>query len=149
MEISTTLFHYMSRMTEYIRLEIEIGNIKYGSPIENSYRAYCNELIKNKINLNKHNFDIKKIFDIVCNYFEVNEKEIKSDRRDKRISDIRKIFSFLCKQCTEATLYEIGRLIKRNHSTVIRMLEITEKRIKWDYRMNTQIVELTDLIIAG
>jgi chromosomal replication initiation ATPase DnaA len=149
MEIPTTLFHYVSRMTEYIRLEIEIGNIKYGSPVENSYRAYCNELIKNKINLNKHNSDIKRIFDIVCDYFEVDDKEMKSVSRDKRISDIRKIFSFLCKQCTEATLDEIGRLIKRNHSTIISMLDITEKRIKWDYRMNAQIVELTEMILNG
>ena len=61
-------------------------------------------------------FDIQKA---VAKYFHVPISEIKSARRTALLVRARHVAFLLCRQCTTRSWPEIGRLFKRDHSTII------------------------------
>ena len=145
----------MNRFTEYIRLEIEIGKISYGSPIEQNYRAYIKELehlkyiqlMKSDVkNIDSQELSLEIIMKIVCEYFKINQKKLSISSREESLSYARKIYAFLCEKYTTKTLVKIGKSINRSHSTIINMLDALELRKRFDEKVNNDLKILTEQI---
>lgn len=59
------------------------------------------------------------IIQIVCNKFDVTPEEIKSSKRNSYINEPRQIIMYLCRKYTGISLVELGKLLGRDHSTII------------------------------
>jgi chromosomal replication initiation ATPase DnaA len=150
--ISSSMLHYMERMADFIRMEIEAGHIRYGSPIDQIYRAYTRELdiapptqltLKAVFPQPEDSISLDEIMDAVCNYFDLKKKTLVSDSRNHSVVEARKIYVFLCRKLTTKTLEAIGKIINRNHSTLLYLLDIVESRVKYDtnFLYNIKIIE--------
>ncbi len=72
-----------------------------------------------------HNY----IINIVCNYFDIKEKDIFSTKRSKAIAYPRQIAMYIIRNITELSLPKIGDVFGRDHSTVIHAYDKISKEI--------------------
>ncbi|MDY7036649.1 MAG: chromosomal replication initiator protein DnaA [Thermodesulfobacteriota bacterium] len=80
--------------------------------------------------------DIKKL---VCQYFKIEPTMLSSKSRKKIHAYPRNIYSFLCRRYTDETLENIGKSIKRNHSTVLYASEVIEHKMKVEKKVKNQV----------
>jgi chromosomal replication initiator protein len=80
--------------------------------------------------------DIKRL---VCQYFKIDPPLLSSTSRKKIHTCPRNVYIYLCRQCTDATLEDIGRSINRNHSTILYASEIIEQKMKVDHMLKKQV----------
>ena len=59
------------------------------------------------------------LFRWVCHHEHVTETEMRARYRDRRICDARHIFGYLARQYGEASFPRIGRILDRDHTTVM------------------------------
>lgn len=94
------------------------------------------------------------LMDIVSETLLISRDRIKSKNRLKEVVDARKIYSILVKTYTGTTLSTIGRILNRNHATIIHYEKEHESQYKYDmeYRekfvncKNVAMFHLQDLI---
>lgn len=60
-----------------------------------------------------------KIFDTVCDIFKVTEEEMKGKCRKRNLVEPRQIIMYMLYNKTARNLKSIGRLMNRDHATVI------------------------------
>jgi chromosomal replication initiator protein len=61
----------------------------------------------------------RKIFEIICESYNVTEDEVKSDCRKRTLVEPRQIIMFFLYKKTARKLKSIGELMNRDHSSVI------------------------------
>ncbi len=72
------------------------------------------------------------IIDVVCDHFSLTKDEIMSNRRNNEIVIPRQIIMYLCIKYTSFPSTRIGKLLKRDHSTILHGVEKIESDIKFD-----------------
>ena len=70
--------------------------------------------------------NLKNILSIVSNETNISISDIKSESKKGKLSDARKLYCVLAKEYTRESFNEIGKLINRDHSTVL----YSEKKAK-------------------
>lgn len=87
-----------------------------------------------KIHTTKKNqtvITVELIQEEVSKFFDLTLRELKSDQKQKKISEPRQIAMFLCRKYTSCSFPEIGREFGgKNHSTVIHAVKNIEKKIR-------------------
>ena len=82
----------------------------------------------------KHNssvISIEYIQDVVCNYFNITMKDLKSSQRSNNITFPRQIGMYLCRILTNESFPKVGEAFgKRDHTTVMHAFKKIEKDIK-------------------
>jgi chromosomal replication initiator protein len=108
------------------------------------------ELLKAKIDLclakevlkfhvtDQSQISIDNIKKIVCKYYKIEPSILRSKSRKKIHSFPRNMYVYLCRNYSTATLEEIGKSLKRNHSTIIYSTEVIERKIKLDKKIKNQ-----------
>ena len=71
---------------------------------------------------------LEEIIELAARAYALSLEELRSPSRRRHIVRPRQIAMYLCRNYTEASLKEIGRLFKRDHSTVMHAIETVEKR---------------------
>ena len=107
--------------------------------------ALAKEVIRCHVTDHNH-VSLDSIKKIICQYFKVDPIMLQSKSRKKIYSYPRNIYVYLCRNHTNATLEDIGRSIKRNHSTIIYSSEVIDRKIKIDNRVRNQINFLKEKI---
>lgn len=87
------------------------------------------------------------ILDAVSNHFNVKIDEIKSKKRNQPITNARQVYMYLTREILNESLLNIGKIIDRDHSTVIHGIEKIEEKIKTDKNFETSIISLKDKIM--
>ena len=87
----------------------------------------------------QHEVRPEAIRDLICRYYQVSDEEIRSRSRKRGIVLPRNVGMFLCRQLTDMSLEEIGRLFGRNHSTVLYSIETISNRSQKDGQLQAQI----------
>lgn len=90
------------------------------------------EALKELLNHNKDKkVDINEIKKVVCEYFQISEKDLISSRRDQRIVKPRQLAMYLCKEMVPGASYpEIGAQFGgRDHTTVIHAYRKVETNL--------------------
>jgi chromosomal replication initiator protein len=72
---------------------------------------------------------VDKIFAAVYRKYNIKKEDIVSSKRTKDIANARHITVYVIRQVTDMSLPNIGKIIDRDHSTVISSLETVEKRM--------------------
>jgi hypothetical protein len=62
---------------------------------------------------------VKHVLRAVCSFYRVSIDEIKSDRRYNRIARPRQVAAYLARTLTTASWGQIGKVLRRDHTTVM------------------------------
>jgi len=87
------------------------------------------------------------ILKIVAEFFGIKCQEMKSKKRTKEIALPRQIAMYLCKQCTDSSLNDIGKNFGgKDHATVIYACRQIEERRAKDADFSRKIESLINKI---
>jgi chromosomal replication initiator protein len=92
---------------------------------------------------------IKSVMAAVAEYYDISLGDLLSSRRAREISRPRQVAMYLAKALTKHSLPAIGRMLERDHTTVLHGCRQIEKLRLKDPELDTEIRELTDLLTAG
>ena len=107
--------------------------------------SLAEEVIKSHVSDNDQ-VSMDGIQKLICQYFKIDPMMLQSKSRKKIHAYPRNIYVYLCRNCTSSTLEDIGRSIKRNHSTIIYSSEVIERKIKIDNMVRNQVKFLKEKI---
>lgn len=85
---------------------------------------------------------IKKIVRIVSDVLNVSENDIRSGRRDLKISLARQIVYYTALKLTTMTYPQIGRVLKRDHSTIFHGSRKIEGLCRTDIKTAKLVAEV-------
>jgi len=88
------------------------------------------------------NVTVDKIFTAVYKKYNIKREEIVGNSRTKDIAAARHITVYLIKQITEMSLPNIGKIINRDHTTVISSIEVMEKKMAQNPIFRTEMEEM-------
>ena len=95
--------------------------------------------INDIIRQNSSVISIEYIQDVVCSYFDITIKDLKSSQRSSNITFPRQIGMYLCRILTNESFPKVGEAFgKRDHTTVMHAFKKIEKDIKED--PNTKLI---------
>lgn len=88
-----------------------------------------------------------KICDLVSGQFQVSVQDLCSKSRKKTVTVPRQIAMYLARKHTEQSLAEIGRVFKRDHSTVLHAIKVVSDKLIRDASVNAQIDLLSEKVL--
>lgn len=88
----------------------------------------------------------KAISELVGRQFRVSLDEMQSKSRKRTISFPRQVAMYLCRKHTEETLADIGRVFRRDHSTVMHAIKVVSGLNRRDASVSEQLKLLSDKV---
>jgi chromosomal replication initiator protein len=85
---------------------------------------------------------VDKIFTMVHKKYGIPKEDIIGSRRTKEIAFARHVTSYLIRNITEMSLPNIGKLLGRDHSTIISSINTIEKKLRSDAIFNVEIDQM-------
>ncbi len=85
---------------------------------------------------------IDKIFTVIFKKYGITREEIVGKKRDKPIALARHVTIYLVRKTTEMSFPNIGKLVNRDHATVMSSISYVEKRLISDRNFAFEIPEL-------
>ena len=85
---------------------------------------------------------VDKIFAAVYKKYNIKKEEIVSSKRTKEIANARHITVYVIRQITDMSLPNIGKIIERDHTTVLSSLDTIEKRMVQNPVFRTELEEM-------
>jgi chromosomal replication initiator protein len=82
----------------------------------------------------------------VCSYFNLNPQMLLGNNRRADLVNARQIIMYLCRLLTDKSLHDIGKFIKRDHTTVGHGVEQVEFRKQTDLQLSKDIQTLYENI---
>jgi chromosomal replication initiator protein len=117
-----------------------------GSPID---VAMAKDILKDIVADDNRPVTAEAILKIVADFFSIKCQEMKSKKRTKEIALPRQIAMYLCKQCTDSSLNDIGKNFGgKDHATVIYACRQIEERRTKDADFSRKIESLINKIKA-
>jgi chromosomal replication initiator protein len=115
-----------------------------GSPID---VAMAKDILKDIVADDNRPVTAETILKIVADFFSIKCQEMKSKKRTKEIALPRQIAMYLCKQCTDSSLNDIGKNFGgKDHATVIYACRQIEERRAKDADFSRKIESLINKI---
>ena len=112
--------------------------------------SLAKDVLKAYVHVSQKEISINRITEIVCEYYEIDEKDFNSTKRTREVAQARQVAMYLAKQHTKLPLAAIGSAIGgRNHATVLHSCKSVTNLIDTDKLLKSQIEELNKLIIKG
>lgn len=86
------------------------------------------------------------ISELVGRQFKISLDEMQSKSRKRTISFPRQVAMYLCRKHTEDTLSDIGKVFKRDHSTVMHAIKVISGLSRRDISVSAQLKLLSDKV---
>jgi chromosomal replication initiator protein len=108
---------------------------------------FAEQILSNMLQRNRGQITIDVIQREVASYFNIRQKDLKSQRRPRAISYPRQIAMHLCRQLTSASLTDIGRQFGgKDHTTVLSADRKIRKLATEDDETRAALESLTRLL---
>lgn len=91
----------------------------------------------------KHDLDI--LMNVVCEYLELDKSKLTSKSRLGKYVEGRHYFCYLAREITDETLKKIGRIIGRDHATVLHSSRKVEDLLCYDKKTKADIKQITEI----
>ena len=135
LEIPEDVFNFITdNVTENVRdLEGILVSLMANSVINNKEidLTLARQVISQTVRLEKKQLTIKKIQEIVCRYFNLDEALILTPSRKREIVQARQITMFLAKKYTESSFAHIGKIVgDKDHATVLHACKLVRDQIE-------------------
>ncbi|MCG6931289.1 MAG: chromosomal replication initiator protein DnaA [Desulfofustis sp.] len=88
----------------------------------------------------------RSIGELVCAQFRVSLDEMRSKSRKRAVSFPRQVAMYLCRKHTEETLADIGKVFRRDHSTVMHAIKVMSDLSRRDVSVAEQLKLLSDKV---
>ncbi len=88
----------------------------------------------------------RSIGELVCAQFRVSLDEVRSKSRKRAVSFPRQVAMYLCRKHTEETLSDIGKVFRRDHSTVMHAIKVMSDLSRRDVSVAEQLKLLSDKV---
>ena len=85
---------------------------------------------------------VDKIFAAVLKKYNIRREDIVSGKRTKEIANARHVTVYVIRSVTDMSLPNIGKIIERDHTTVLSSLETIEKRMAQNPVFRTEMEEM-------
>ena len=85
---------------------------------------------------------VDKIFAAVQKKYNIKREDIVSGKRTKEIANARHITVYAIRSVTDMSLPNIGKIIARDHSTVLSSIEAVEKRMTQNPVYRAEVEEM-------
>ncbi|MDR0744283.1 MAG: chromosomal replication initiator protein DnaA [Tannerella sp.] len=148
LEIREDVFEFISEnVTENVRdLEGILVSLIANSVITNKEidLTLTKQVISQTVRLEKKQLTIKKIQEIVCRYFNLDEALILTKSRKREIVQPRQITMFLAKKYTESSFAHIGKVVGgKDHATVLHSCKMVKEQIEISksFRLTMEAIE--------
>jgi chromosomal replication initiator protein len=134
LEITEDVFNFIAEnVSENVRdLEGILVSLMAKSVITNKEIdiALARQVISQTVRLEKKQLTIKKIQEIVCRYFNLDEALIQTKSRKREIVQARQITMFLAKKYTDSSFSHIGKIVGgKDHATVLHACKTVKDQI--------------------
>ena len=90
-----------------------------------------------------------KIFTAIYNKYHIQKEDILSNKRTKEIALARHLAIYIIRQVTDMSLPSIGKIINRDHTTVLSSIATAEKKMNSDPILNIEVAEIIKEITPG
>lgn len=95
--------------------------------------------ISDFINIEENSITTEKIISSVCNFYNLNESDIKGRRKTSNIVTARFVTIYLLRTLTDKSSPEIGKLLDRDHATILNAESKISDRLKNDPQLEFEI----------
>jgi chromosomal replication initiator protein len=85
---------------------------------------------------------VEKIFSAIYRKYNIKKEEIIGSRRTKEIAAARHLAIYIIRTVTEMSLHNIGKILGRDHSTVMSSIEKAEKMIRNDPMTDIEVKDI-------
>ena len=108
------------------------------------------EVLKAYVHVSQKEISVNRITEIVCEYFDIDEKDFNSTKRTREVAQARQVAMYIAKQYTKLPLAAIGSAIGgRNHATVLHSCKNVANLMETDKAFKGQIEEIEKMIAKG
>ena len=114
----------------YLRLTISTMHEHHNQEVQ----RLKNEILKPKCKLNDTQASWKDAMRVACLIYDNTPDQIISHNRKQHILYGRHLFCYLCRKELQMTFKSIGRILNRDHSTVINAIYVYENLVQYDRR---------------
>ncbi|MBQ2018277.1 MAG: chromosomal replication initiator protein DnaA, partial [Alistipes sp.] len=112
--------------------------------------SLAKDVLKAYVHVSQKEISVNRITEIVCEYYEIDEKDFNSTKRTREVAQARQVAMYLAKQHTKLPLAAIGSAIGgRNHATVLHSCKSVSNLMDTDKAFKAQIEELEKIIAKG
>ena len=133
--------HNLKQENRRLRLHIIEQKTHYEKLIKN----LRNEILRPKVDIRDNRHEWCDVMRCVCQVWQLTPDDIHSPIRTQQIVYGRHTFNFICRTVLGMSLESIGRILNRDHSTIINSIKKTQDLIEYDKqfaRTYKQIIEL-------
>lgn len=92
---------------------------------------------------------VDKVFSAVYNKYGIPKADLLSPKRNKDIAFARHVSIYLIRSVTEMSFPGIGKIFKRDHSSIIASVEVINKKKNTDPMFNVELGELIKEVSTG
>jgi chromosomal replication initiation ATPase DnaA len=91
-------------------------------------------------------FTVNSIVKIVCQSYEVTLEQLQQANRSAKLVEARKAMSYVLRYFKMLTLQEIGKVLKKDHTSIIYLISSYEAAIQVDDKKRDKINHILSLI---
>ena len=104
------------------------------------------EIINPRCKINEIDAEWTEAMRVVAIVYDVTPDAIVDKVRTQNIMDARHLFCYLCRKHLKMTYLSIGKILHRDHSTIINSVQVYESLIEYDRTSNKLYVEALSLL---
>lgn len=104
------------------------------------------EIINPRCKINEIDAEWTEAMRVVSIVYDVTPDAILDKGRTTNLKDARHLFCYLCRKHLKMTFLSIGKILQRDHSTVINSVQVYEDYIEYDRTTNKLYVEALSLL---
>lgn len=134
--------HNLKQQNRRLRLQLVEQKNQYEKLIQNLRR----EILRPKIDIREHKHQWSDVMRCVCQVFNLTPDDIYSPIRTQQIIYARHTFNHICRTRLNMSLEAIGRIINRDHSTIIHSVRQTNDLIEYDKQFDKTYKQTTRLL---
>ena len=146
-ELSQVFIDYLARQVKGDVRRIESAIIAIGARAALNDNMVDEKLVEEVVNYlagSTPELTSLGITELVSDQFKLSLEELRSRSRKRAIAFPRQVAMYLCRKHTEETLAEIGKLFKRDHSTVMHAVKVVSDLNRRDGSVASQLKLLSD-----
>lgn len=125
--------HILKQEIKRLRLTITTINASNNQEIQRLKR----EIVNPTCDINNTDADWTDAMRVACQLYDVTPDQIISQNRKRHIVEARQLFCYLCRRELKLTFAGIGRIIHRDHSSIMHGVAAYQNLIDYDKHTRT------------
>ena len=101
--------------------------------------SFIEEVLKEEAEKEYTGIAVDRIIDVVCERYEVKEIELRSRSRLRKLTEMRKLLSYIVVEYSDESLTKLSRRLNRDVTTMSRELNEYRERVKTDLKVREEL----------